>query len=165
MNGPIEASLPSLRSVTAGNRLVVIQNAGWYVLRYGLVFLLLLFGTFKFFRFEAEGIQPLIQSSPFMSWLYGVLSVQGVSNLLGIVEVATAIGIALRRFAPAVSGYASLVAAGVFVVTLSFLFTTPGALAAGSPFGGFLLKDVILLGAALAIAGEALAARASRLGH
>jgi uncharacterized membrane protein YkgB len=34
----------------------------------------------------------------------------------------------MRQWLPAVSGYASLVASGIFVVTLSFLFTTPRAL-------------------------------------
>jgi uncharacterized membrane protein YkgB len=46
-------------------------------------------------------------------------------------------------------------------VTLSFLITTPGVLSPTSPFGGFLMKDIMLLGAALYTAAEALeAARA-----
>jgi uncharacterized membrane protein YkgB len=51
-----------------------------------------------------------------------------------------------------------VLASGTFVVTLSFLITTPGALSPTSPLGGFLLKDVILLGAALYPAAEALEA-------
>jgi uncharacterized membrane protein YkgB len=50
----------------------------------------------------------------------------------------------------------------VFVTTLSFLFSTPGVLgtgrdvpAPGAEAGGFLLKDVFLLGAALWSTGEA----------
>jgi len=31
-------------------------------------------------------------------------------------------------------------------VTLSFLFTTPDVLAPTNPFGGFLMKDIMLLG-------------------
>ncbi|PYO93340.1 MAG: hypothetical protein DMD58_00365, partial [Gemmatimonadetes bacterium] len=52
----------------------------------------------------------------------------------------------------------SLAAAGMFVVTLSLLVTTPGVLAPTNPMGGFLMKDVILLGAALFTSGEALRA-------
>ncbi|MEJ7733156.1 MAG: DUF417 family protein [Polyangiaceae bacterium] len=52
----------------------------------------------------------------------------------------------------------SLLAAGTFLVTLSFLVTTPGAFSPENPMGGFLMKDLILLGAALFTAGEALAA-------
>ena len=48
-----------------------------------------------------------------------------------------------------------MIAAGTFLVTLSFLVTTPGALSPTSPFGGFLMKDIMLLGAALFTAGEA----------
>ena len=44
----------------------------------------------------------------------------------------------------------------MFLVTLSFLFTTPGVLDPQNPAGGFLIKDLILLGAALYTAGEAL---------
>jgi uncharacterized membrane protein YkgB len=55
----------------------------------------------------------------------------------------------------------------MFVTTLTFLVTTPGVWEAslgGFPAlsavpGQFLLKDVVLLGAALWTAGEALAAR------
>ena len=46
----------------------------------------------------------------------------------------------------------------MFVVTLSLLVTTPGVLAPTNPMGGFLMKDVILLGAALFTSGEALRA-------
>jgi uncharacterized membrane protein YkgB len=46
----------------------------------------------------------------------------------------------------------------MFLVTLSFLVTTPGALSPTSPFQQFLLKDVVLLGAALSTAAEALTA-------
>ena len=46
-------------------------------------------------------------------------------------------------------------AIGMFLVTLSFLFTTPN-LCEGAPF---LIKDICLLGAALWTAGEALQAK------
>jgi uncharacterized membrane protein YkgB len=47
-------------------------------------------------------------------------------------------------------------------VTLSFLITTPGVLAPTHPMGGFLLEDVILLGAAPFTAAEALEAAATK---
>jgi len=137
-----------------------LQRTGVAVSRYGLVFLLVFFGSFKFAAFEAEGIQPLVASSPFLSWLYLVFDVRTVSALFGIFEISTGVLIATRRWLPRVSGFASLAASAMFVLTLSFLFTTPGALAPGNPAGGFLMKDLLLLGAALMTAGEAfLAAR------
>jgi uncharacterized membrane protein YkgB len=48
-----------------------------------------------------------------------------------------------------------LAASGIFLITLSFLVTSPGVLEPTSPWGGFLMKDILLLGAALFTAGEA----------
>jgi uncharacterized membrane protein YkgB len=129
---------------------------GTGILRYGLAFLLVAIGSTKFFAFEARAIQPLVAHSPFVGWLYPVLGLQGVSNLFGLSEVATGILIALRPVSPKISTVGSLAAIAIFMTTLSFLFTTPGALAPSSPAGGFLVKDIVLLGAAVYTAGEAL---------
>ena len=133
-----------------------VDRAGRWLLRYGLVFFLLMYGSFKFFAFEAEAIRPLVESSPFMAWLYPILGVRGTSNLIGVVEVTVGILIAIWRWFPRASAYGSLMACGIFAVTLSFLFTTPGALSPPSALTGFLLKDILLLGAALFTAAEAL---------
>jgi reactive chlorine resistance protein C len=133
-----------------------LAAVGRGVLRYGLVALLLLWGGFKFMEFEAEAIRPLIGNHPLMSWMYPAFGVRTTSAMIGVVELAAAALMCLRRSRPTLSALGSLIAAGTFVVTLSFLFTTPGALALDSPFGGFLMKDLILLGAALYTAAEAL---------
>jgi reactive chlorine resistance protein C len=146
----------------ADARLDRLGRAGVGVLRYGLVFLLLFFGATKFAAFEAEAIRPLVENSPLLGWLYAVLGVRGVSAAVGVAELLAGLLIAARRWLPAVSGYASLAAAGIFLVTLSFLVTTPGALDPAGGAGGFLMKDVMLLGAALFTAAEAL--RAARRG-
>jgi reactive chlorine resistance protein C len=132
-----------------------LTGIGTGVLRYGLVFLLVVIGSMKFFAFEARGIQPLVAHSPFLSWMYHFLSVQGVSNFFGFAEITTGILIVLRPFSPKASAAGSLAGIFIFLTTLSFLFTTPGALAPGSDVGGFLMKDLILLGAAIYTAGEA----------
>jgi uncharacterized membrane protein YkgB len=135
-----------------------LTNIGTGVLRYGLVFLPIVIGSMKFFAFEARGIQPLVAHSAFLNWMYHVLGVQGVSNFFGLVEITTGILIALRRFSPKASAVGSLAGILIFLITLSFLFTTPGALAPGSDVGGFLMKDTVLLGAAIYTAGEAIRA-------
>lgn len=140
------------------NRTRRLAGVGRGVLRYGLMALLLLWGGFKFFDFEAEGIRPLIEHSPLLSWLYPVLGVRGAADLIGVIEVSAAILIGLRRWRPDLSAVGSLLAAGTFLVTLSFLASTPGVLAPTNPFGGFLMKDVMFLGAALYTAAEALEA-------
>jgi len=103
-------------------------------------------------------IRPLVENHPLMSWMYPVFGVRGTSAVIGVVEVGAAVLMSLRRAAPRASALGSAIAAVTFVVTLSFLATTPGALSPTSPIGGFLMKDLILLGAALYTAGEALGA-------
>ena len=127
------------------------------VLRYGVVALLVLYGAFKFTAVEAQAIQPLVQHSPLMSWLYSVLSVRGVSNLIGVAEIAFAVAMSLRSVAPRICAIGSLGAALTFVITLSFLFSTPGVwvqvpgffLPVPNEVGGFIAKDLLLLGASL----------------
>lgn len=128
------------------------------VLRGSLVFLLGMWGAFKFASFEAEGIHPLVSNSPLLSWLYPLLGVRGTSDLIGVVEITAALLIATRRWWPALSAVGSLIATGTFLITLSFLVTTPGVFAPENPAGGFLMKDLVLLGAALFTAAEALEA-------
>lgn len=141
-------------------RLVLpLAHAGIGVLRYGLAALLLLWGGFKFFEFEAQAIVPLVEHSPALGWMYAVFGVRGTSAVFGVAEVTAALAIAVRRFFPRVSGYGSGVAALTFLTTLSFLLTTPGVFALDNPWGGFLMKDIVLLGAALVTAAEAFGGR------
>jgi reactive chlorine resistance protein C len=142
-----------------------LQALGAGVLRYSLTFLLLLFGTSKFFQFEADAIQPLLTHSPFLGWLPAVLGVRGSSTFIGVVELIAGLGIGLGPWWPRLGVVAGVIAIGTFLTTLSFLITTPGVLAPGSDAGGFLLKDVVLLGAAIHAAGTSLLASATRQVH
>ena len=45
----------------------------------------------KFTAYEAGAIQPLVASSPLMSWLYAIFSVQATSNLIGVAEIAAGV--------------------------------------------------------------------------
>lgn len=129
-----------------------LAPTGLFVLRYGLVFLLVAIGIMKFFEFEAIAIRPLVEHSPLMSWMIDAFGLRGASALIGVSELIVGGMMLTRRWFPRVSGYGSLAAAGTFLVTLSFLVTTPNAPT------GFLMKDLILFGAALYTAGEAFAA-------
>src|SRR5215475_5984025 len=104
-----------------------LGGLGRLILRYGLVALLLLWGSFKFAAFEAEAIRPLIENSPLLGWLYPLLGVRGASSLIGVIEVGAALLMCARRLKPRLSAIGSLIASGTFLVTLSFLITTPGA--------------------------------------
>lgn len=148
-------------------RMDSVGKAGLAVSRYGMVALLLMWGGAKFTPMEANAIKPLVEHSPFLSWMYPLFGVQGTSNVFGIFEVGAGLLIGLRHWFPRVSGFASLAASGMFIVTLSFLATTPDVFAPSSPWGGFLMKDIMFLGAALFTGAEAFnaapsAARVSR---
>lgn len=143
---------------------VKLKAIGCLTLRYGLVLILFWIGAMKFTAYEAEAIKPLVDGSPFLSWLYRLLDLQTVSNLLEIAEITAGVMIALRPFSATLAVYGSTVAALMFLTTLSFLLSLPGwepklgGFPALSSAGGFLLKDIVLLGTALWSLGEALAA-------
>ena len=113
---------------------------------------------------KKAGIQPLVAHSPFLSWAYQILDVRAFSNALGVLEIAIGLMIAARPFSANLSAVGSGLAAGLFLTTVSFMLTTPPVWEAslgGFPAlsvapGQFLLKDLVLLGAALWSLGEAL---------
>lgn len=147
------------------NNATKLENLGARLIRYGLAAVLLWVGLLKFTAYEAEGIKPLVENSPIFSWVYGMTSVQGFSNILGVIEILLGILIASKNFAPKASAYGSIGAIIMFLITLSFLLSTPGIWQPeyGFPYlspmpGQFIAKDLLLLGTAVWTAGEALMA-------
>jgi uncharacterized membrane protein YkgB len=171
----ITANTPR-KTTTPGRRLDQVlaglgaraETQGGHALRYGLVLILLWIGGMKFTALEAQAIRPFIENSPLFAWTYPIFGVQGLSNLLGATEILVGLLIAARPWLPRVSAIGSLLAVGMFLSTLSFLVTTPGAWAdeiGGFPaigvLGQFLIKDVALLAAAVWSFGEAVQAARS----
>lgn len=147
---------------TTKNRGRSIQKLGELFLRYGLVIVLGWIGGMKFTAYEAEGIKALVDTSPLMSWMYKVLSLQATSNVIGVAELTAAFLIAIRPVSAKLSAVGSVLAVFTFLATLTFLFSLPGwekslgGFPALSGSGGFLLKDVVLLGACLWTLGDSL---------
>lgn len=143
-------------------RTLLVQRVGQFLLRYGLVLILGWIGAMKFTAYEAQGIQGLVATSPFMSWMYRVFSLQGTSNIIGVAEITAAVLIAIRPLSAKLSAIGSVLAVCTFLATLTFLFSLPGwekslgGFPALSGAGGFLLKDVVLLGAAFWTLGDSL---------
>lgn len=138
------------------------EKLGAFLIRYGLVLVLGWIGAMKFTAYEAEGIKTLVETSPFMSWMYKVLSLQATSNVIGIAELTAAALIAIRPVSSRLSAIGSVLAVFTFLTTLTFSFSLPGwekslgGFPALSGSGGFLLKDTVLLGAALFTLGDSL---------
>jgi len=152
------------KGASYGLSAAAMERLGIHFSRYGLVLTLLLIGALKFTAGEAQGIQPLVANSPLMFWMYRIFSLQGVSDLIGVTgvtEIVVALLMASRPFSARLSFIGSIGAIITFLFTVSFLFSTPGALHFSYWFpmlddaGQFLIKDVVLLGVSVWTAAEA----------
>ena len=133
-----------------------IDRISAFVLRYGLVLVVSWIGCLKFTAYESKGVFNHASRSPLLAWAYHILDVRDFSRGLGTVEIAIALLIAVGPVWPKLSIAGSLGGIGMFLTTLSFVITTPGVWQAGYGFpalagfpGQFLVKDVVLLGAAM----------------
>lgn len=149
----------------------VITAAANAIVRYGLVVVIAWIGLMKFTGSEAMRIQQFISHSPFMSWVDGIMSIRAQSDIIGVIEILAALLIVLNLVSPRLGAVGGALGALLFVITLSFLFTTPdiGDAAAGgfpalSRLGEFLLKDIVLLGASILALGQSLTALRSPSG-
>ena len=128
-------------------------SAGALLVTYALALIFIWFGCLKFTQYEAGGIAPLVMNSPLVGWWHGIFGIAGTSRMLGIYEILTGVLIAARPFQPRLAAIGGAMATICFLVTVSFLLSTPGVSQPGyddalalSPFPGqFLLKDVVLL--------------------
>lgn len=133
------------------------------LLRWALVIVFLWFGGMKFTAYEAQGIAPFIEHSPLMGWLHSLFGVQGASQFIGTLELATAAALILGAFKPIFSVLGAAMSAATYAITLTFFLSTPGVAeptAGGFPAisampGQFLLKDAVLLAASLVLLSAA----------
>lgn len=137
-------------------------RTGKYLVFFALAITLILVGALKFL--DPAGIEPLVSNSPILSWVYDIWSVPTFGYLLGGVEVLAGIVIALRPAIPRLAVFGASFAIVLFLVTISFLFSTPEVLApAGFPLltampGQFLAKDLLFLAAAIFVLQDSLIA-------
>ncbi len=140
-----------------------LSRYGKEAVRFAVAGVLGWIGAMKFTGYEASAIEGLVVSSPLTSWLYSVLSLQGAANLIGGIEIATEVLIVAGTRFPKAAIAGAVGAIATFVITLSFLFSAPGweSSLGGFPAlsvvpGQFLLKDSVLLAAAVWLLGDAL---------
>jgi uncharacterized membrane protein YkgB len=138
-----------------------MRDVSQHVMWAGLMLVLVWIGAMKFTLPEAEGIDPLIRTSPFFFWMPNFFSVQQTSWIIGVIELLTAIALLGYWFNRRLF-LAGLAMAGLtFVLTLTFLFSFPdawqvdmGGFPALARSGHFLLKDLALLIACMILAVE-----------
>lgn len=136
---------------------------GRYATLYAIAVVFAWIGAMKFTAYEAGAIEGLIASSPILSWLYLVLDQRGAANLIGLFEISAAFMLALRPWSPHAGALGALMVAATTAVTLTFLFTAPGwePSLGGFPAlsvvpGQFLIKDAVILSAAVWLFADAL---------
>lgn len=126
-----------------------LARLGYYISLLAIVLIMLWIGFFKFTPTEAVGIKPLVENHFLLFWLYDILSVQQVSNLFGTIEIITGLLLLFSLKYDVLRPFAALCLIATFLITFSFLFTTPGMwnIVDGVPTTNFMiLKDVPMLG-------------------
>ena len=126
-----------------------VTSFGYYLSLFGAALILLWIGIFKFTPTEAAAIKPLVENHFLTSFVYDVMSVQAVSNTIGVIEIIIALLLIFSVKFAFLRRYAGIGMIITFLVTLSYLFTTPGIwkVVDGIPVTDFfILKDLMLLG-------------------
>jgi uncharacterized membrane protein YkgB len=132
---------------------VTKQNLPFFIISIGMVIMLLWAGSYKMTVPGADGIVPLVDHSPLISWHFKLFGVYHGSDLIGLTEVIAALLIIIGMFKPQAGIIGGSIAVVMFFITSTMVITTPGALTNVNGFnymsflGLFLFKDVISLGA------------------
>lgn len=135
-----------------------LANLGGWAITYALAIIFLGFGAAKFGAMAGESIAPLVKNSPLVFWWHDLFGINGTARVVGVSEILTGLLIAARPISPRLSMIGGAMAVVTFLVTLSFLFSTPEARVGSAPWpltmlGEFLLKDLVLLSVAFWIFG------------
>ncbi|PXW13690.1 MULTISPECIES: DUF417 family protein [Chryseobacterium] len=127
----------------------LLSRTGYYISLFGAALIFLWIGIFKFTPTEAAAIKPLVENHFLTFFVYKIISVQAVSNLIGTIEIIIALLLIFSAKFAVLKKYAGIGMIVTFLVTLSYLFTTPGIwkIVDGVPVTDFfILKDLMLLG-------------------
>lgn len=119
---------------------------------FGIILVLGWIGAMKFTAIEADGIEPLLRTSPFFSWLLDIFDKQSASIFIGVIEIITAALLLGWFYNRRIFLIGAALCVVTFLGTLSFMATFSPTWAAdlgGFPAlagaGHFLLKDLVML--------------------
>lgn len=133
---------------------------GLAALRFTIVLIFFWFGGMKFAAYEAEGVAGIARDYWAFGWLYPLFGVQGASDVIGLIELATGAMIALGHRIALASLVGGLMGMVTFCITLSFMLVAPTAWEPGYGFpalgssGQFLIKDIVLLAGCFVLARD-----------
>ncbi|MCG9726874.1 DUF417 family protein [Vibrio brasiliensis] len=130
------------------------DNIGYLIGVFGVSLVLIWIGIYKFTPTEAKLIQPLVENHFAMGWLYDVISVQAVSNIIGATEIIVALGLIIGVKHAKIAYVSGFAASIIFVATLSFLLTTPNTWKVSDGVlitNFFLVKDILFLAISISV--------------
>jgi len=136
------------------NQQNLVYKLGYLISLFGIVIILLWIGIFKFTPTEAQGIKKLVENHFLTFFIYEIMSIQTVSNIIGAIEITLGLILLVSLKFRFLRKYAAIGIIVTFLTTLSYLFTTPGTwkIVDGIPITDFfILKDIMFLGFGLMI--------------
>jgi uncharacterized membrane protein YkgB len=131
------------------------HNIPFFITSIGMIVMLLWAGRFKMTTLGAQGITPLVDHSPLISWHFRLFGPYIGSDIIGLTEITAALLFIVGYFKAQAGIVGGLITTLMFFITSTMLITTPGAIITFhgmrymSFLGLFLFKDVISLGASL----------------
>lgn len=148
------------KNSTLGTKTTAVGIYGIYL---ALVIIYFWFGGMKFTHYEAEGLIPMVSNSPLLGWVYHIFNTDLFATILGLLEVSIGLLITGRLISAKLSLIGGILSTGLFITTVSLMFSTPGVVESSLGFPGitvapgqFLLKDIGLLAASIFVAGHSL---------
>ncbi|MED7793186.1 DUF417 family protein [Klebsiella aerogenes] len=120
-----------------------LARVDFIALRLSVIFIFALFGTYKWFAFEANALDHLLTGT-WLGTLYPYLGVRGVSYALGVTENITLLALIAGFFRPAAGALGAVMVIGTGLVTLS-LQPQLGRI------DSFIIKDILLVGIGLTL--------------
>lgn len=117
----------------------ILSKTDIAILRLSVIVIFALFGTYKWFDFEVQALEPLI-STTWLHVLYTLFGVNGGSYFLGVMETLTFLALIIGFSRPLFG------AAGAFMVIMTGI-TTLSLLPQLGKIDSFIIKDILLIGA------------------
>ncbi|WP_186193661.1 DUF417 family protein [Burkholderia gladioli] len=112
-----------------------------HAIRFGVSFIFLLFGTYKWFPFEARSLEP-IWTMTWLNFIYNGLGLSGATYFLGAVEYAALLFLLVGFFKPRFGVIGDVLTIVTGITTLSLL---PQLFIVEGRLDSFIVKDILFV--------------------
>ncbi len=136
------------------------KSLGQFILRYALAIVFIWLGLMKLKNSEADYLKDVLSNSALFSWLLKYITPYAFSQLVAYLQMLIGIMIAAKPVARKLSFAGGVLASVVLFLSVTTLFTSsyvwlaPYGFPELSKLGQSILKDVVLLGAAMWCVGD-----------